>query len=67
MTWACGLDGVLRNSIWKAKTVSLDFKLVIVGEYLRPCTAQRASAHSEDWAVGAFSEYQRGQRAGSLG
>ena len=44
---------------WKANTERLDFKLVIVGEYLRPCTAQPASARSEDWAVGAFSEYQR--------
>ena len=26
--------------------MSLDFKLVKIGEYLRPCTAQRASAHS---------------------
>jgi len=39
--------------------VSLDFKLVKIGEYLRPCTAQPASARSEDWAVVAFSEYQR--------
>ena len=27
--------------------MNLDFKLVMVGEYLRPCTAQRASAHSK--------------------
>ena len=34
--------------------MNLDFKLVMVGEYLRPCTAQRASAHSEDWPSVSF-------------
>ena len=59
--------GVAGKFVYEANAVNLDFKLVMVGEYLRPCTAQRASAHSEDLAVGEFSEYQRGQRAGCLG